>query len=265
MIQLLNFNIDYFDNNKNIITWEVEPTAASLSDYVLDVYRSDAIGSTDLDGFLLIASGINPNDYSYNDTTISGWAYYGRDWFYKFKVRNLVTLEETIQPETAFYIGYDIFDKATLEIIRRKKLVLKKTYIGRKAKLLKRKTWGAHCPRCWDPELFRTIDGNCPICYGTGWEDGYYKPIEFWSNTNAAPEYKQILMFGEWKPSDQLLYLLNYPLVKAKDVIVDDEGKRWMAVQVRYTKKLERIIEQQVQLALIAPDDIIYRVLTWTS
>ena len=67
-------------------------------------------------------------------------------------------------------------------------------------------------------------------------------------------------MFGEWKPSDSMLFTLNYPLLSPRDVVVDDEGKRWVVIQIRYLKKLGYIIEQQVQLAQVANEDKVYSI-----
>lgn len=77
---------------------------------------------------------------------------------------------------------------------------------------------------------------------------------------NPSPTYNQITMYGEWRPSDSLLTVLDFPPLKTRDVIVDDHGKRWA---VRAVKKLERkgfIIEQQAQCSLIAFDDKVYDV-----
>lgn len=261
MIKLANFNIDNTKINENIISWEILPTTEDLNNYKLDIYRSEFIGDSSLDGFNLIASGINVSQNYYIDFTISGWTNFSRTWYYKIKLKNISNNAVVLYPEIgSYYPNYNITDRATLEILRRKKLVLRQKYVGQNFKFLKRKNWGEHCPKCWDNEMFRSTDDSCRVCYGTGWKGGFFKPIPFIGMVNKSPSYSQINMFGTWKPSDVMLYLLNYPILTERDIIVDSNGKRWSVIQIRYVAKLDKIIEQQAQLALIAPDSIIYEI-----
>ena len=77
---------------------------------------------------------------------------------------------------------------------------------------------------------------------------------------NASPKYNQITMFGEWMPQDVLLTLLNFPPIRSKDVIVDDNNQRWIVKQLRPTEKLGFVIEQNAQCSLISFDDEVYDV-----
>ena len=78
---------------------------------------------------------------------------------------------------------------------------------------------------------------------------------------NASPKYNQITMFGEWMPADVLLTMLNYPPIRPRDILIDDNNKRWMVKQVRPTEKGGVLIEQNAQCTLVAFDDPIYDLL----
>lgn len=48
---------------------------------------------------------------------------------------------------------------------------------GQLGYLLKRRVTGVKCPRCLDLQTGESKDPNCPLCYGTGFQCGYYYPI----------------------------------------------------------------------------------------
>ena len=66
-------------------------------------------------------------------------------------------------------------------------------------------------------------------------------------------------MFGEWKPSDSLLYMLGYPPLKPRDIIVDDNNHLWTIVQVRTIERRGYIVEQNAQIASLAQDELLYK------
>jgi hypothetical protein len=252
MVMLTLAKFDIFDNyTHTLLHWEFSEESIIPSGLTLNVYRSQSPGNNDLTDYDIIASGL-PLDADYQDFTIQRL----NDivWYYK-----ITTSDNTLLNSRPAFIKGNSTDKVLKEVLRRKTLSLTR-FTARSFNLLKRRTWGTHCSRCWDSTLFRCTDPNCHVCYGTGWTGGYFTPIVFKGQVNSSPKYNQILMFGEWKPSDIMLYTLNYPLMSPRDVVCDDEGKRWMVVQVRTLKKLGYIIEQQAQLALIANDDNIYTV-----
>jgi hypothetical protein len=258
MLNLKRAAINQINTNSIYIEWELEVIDENLNDYKLSIYRSESTGfPNSLDGFEQIATDLALEISHYTDTSLNGLSTPGRIWYYKLSVKNINTNEVTILTPYAIYFKYLSIDLSTKEILRQKRLVLEK-FVGRKFFLLKRKTWGTHCSKCWDDVLFRATDPNCSECQGTGWSTGYLPPTPFLAMITPSPERNQIMMFGEWKPSDVLLEMLNYPPLREKDVIVDDSGSRWVVVQVQKLEKLGYLIEQRAQLALIEHDDIVY-------
>jgi len=251
MIELATFSIvnNYFHN---LLQWTFTAESEVPNGTMIDVYRSESSGISDsLQDYVCIASGQSA-DVDFQDSTIT--RINDRVWYYKLKIQSGALL--TADPA---YVKSAPSDYVIKEVLRRKTLALTR-FTARPFVLLKKRTWGTHCTRCWDATLFRCTDPNCSVCYGTGWVDGYFTPIVFKGMVNASPKYNQILMFGEWKPSDSMLFTLNYPLLSPRDVVVDDEGKRWVVIQIRYLKKLGYIIEQQVQLAQVANEDKVYSI-----
>ena len=236
------------------LSWIVDVYNQFDAGVTLSIYRSETPGTTnDLSEYDLIADKVDPYSGKFIDNTLNNIANFTRTWFYK-----IASSTGELLTSAPVYIKYITTDKQAKEILRRKAIALKRS--ARDFHLLKKRTWGKHCSQSWDETLQRETNPDCQVCYGTGWEGGYFRSISFKGMTNSSPKYNQIMMFGEWKPSDVMLYTLNYPLLTSRDIVVDDEGKRWIVIQVRYLEKLGYKIEQQVQLALISPDDKIYQV-----
>lgn len=261
MITINYLTVNNLEKDKNILSWEfVIPSGTVLSNYSVDIYRSESPGlAGELTGYDIIASGLSLENYSYTDTSVSGLGDPNRIWYYKLNVFATHTNSSTSYPEFPGFAQVTRSDYAAREILRQKNMSLMR-YSARTFFLLKRRTWGTHCTRSWDATLFRDKDPFCPACFGTGWEGGYFAPIPFPGMINPSPKFSEINMFGEWKPSDNLITMLNYPPLQPRDIIVDDQGRRWAVIQIRTVEKLGRVIEQSAQLGLIDYGDILYSI-----
>ena len=256
MATLKTASVNSFNKDFNFIEWEFnEPVPTGNK--VIEIYRSevpaDSLGEFDLIDTVAVTEA------NYIDTGVDNLYLHNRKWYYHLNLVDNDTLDETLlltQPVTS---DEGPRDYAAREILRRKELSLER-FTQRSFYLLKRRTWGTHCTDCWDDTLFRATDPNCATCYGTGWELGYFSPIKFEGMANPSPSYNQLLPFAKWKPSDILLTMLNFPYIIEGDVVVDDEGDRWIVVQKRAVEKLGRVIEQSLQLSKIQPDDVVYTV-----
>ncbi len=76
---------------------------------------------------------------------------------------------------------------------------------------------------------------------------------------NPAPKAKDLQIWGEFYPSDIILYALNRPPLEPGDVVVDlQTDKRYSVQRIRNIEVLGKIIEQQAQMSLLHVDDEIY-------
>ena len=258
MLSLTSLTVTTYDANKLTVTWAFKTTVESLTDYVIDVYRSETPGTGGVSEYALVGSGISADMASYDDVTVSGLIHPTRTWFYKIKVTNNVTSESSILFDTTpAYIKSHTIDKYTLEIIRRKKQVQDK-FAGRPIYILRRKTYGTRCAECWDETLFRRAKDDDTTCYGTGITGGYFTAQSSKAILTSSPKYNQITMFGEWFPSDIMMNIVGVQPLKVSDVVVDDAAKRWLVKSINTVEKGGVIIEQTCQLSLVTPSDIIY-------
>lgn len=94
--------------------------------------------------------------------------------------------------------------------------------------------------------------------YGTGWKDGYFKPIKVKGMINPNPDMNEITQWGEFYPSDAVLNILNKPPIKPKDIVIDENNERFYIQQIRHVEMLGSVIEQKAQVSKIHPGDRIY-------
>lgn len=260
MLILDYLQVSTYDGQSLYLTWDFEPDTSLISDYSVNVYRSES-PVDDITQYELVESGLSANLYAYVDTGVGQLLDLGRPWFYKLGIyETAVSGIVSYQPDPASYLKDDVPDRVFREIVRRKNVNLQNTrFSGRDFKIFKKRTWGTHCPDCWDMTLQRSTDSNCITCMGTGWINGYYDPISVRGMKNTSPKLSQINMFGEWKPSDSLLYMLGYPPLKPRDIVADDNNHLWTVVQVRPVERLGHIVEQIVQIASISQDELLYK------
>ncbi|MCB1713179.1 MAG: hypothetical protein KDH96_12115 [Candidatus Riesia sp.] len=250
----LTLYITSYDLEKYTIKWDLDQNSEPLSQYELNLYRSETYASS---GYEILVSGISLNDtYEYMDLSISGYHLYSpREFWYKGIIHNTTTGGERQTNEVTLDTKPDYVAK---EIIRRKNIGIRNIYGGEQFVILKRKTYGTQCPICWDPILnTRTID-NCSGCYDTYYSGGYYTPIVAWGMMTASPKRSQMLLWGDFRPGDAIIYFTSFPHLYPNDVIVDQKNRRWNVVQVRTVEKGQYIIEQNCQCRLFMRDDVIY-------
>lgn len=260
MLSLTSLTVTTYDANKLTVTWEFKSTSESLTDYVIDVYRSETPGTGGVSEYTLVGSGISAATASYDDITVSGIFHPTRTWFYKIGVTNTSTQETSILFDTTpAYIKSHTLDKYTLEIIRRKKQIQDK-FSGRQIYLLRRKTYGQRCPTCWDSTLFRRTKDDDTTCFATGIVGGYFNAQSSKAILTSSPKYNQITMFGEWFPSDIMMNIVGVQPLKISDVVVDDAAKRWLIKSINTVEKGGVMIEQTCQLSAITPSDIVYTI-----
>lgn len=76
---------------------------------------------------------------------------------------------------------------------------------------------------------------------------------------NPAPKAKDLTIWGEFYPSDIILYALNRPPLEPGDIVVDlQTDKRYSVQRIRLIEVLGKIVEQQAQMSLLHVDDEIY-------
>jgi len=194
-----------------LVRWALTPTAYPLDKIAFEVFRSQG-----QDGPWDLVSEIETGSFHYYDFDVEGPTSM-RTWYYRVRVAS--TVGDGYTDSEPVYLVHDP-DNIALEMIRKKNvsMVVKN---GVALAALVRKQWGSKCSRCWHPERQLPADADCPICFGTGYNDGYCKPLLMTGIVPAPRTVAAMQMIGRVEPSEELIELSNNPWVGVDDLIVD--------------------------------------------
>jgi len=222
-------------DNYFYLEWEFVPDSGHLeADYEFTI-----LWSTDPDsGFqhILDSGGspiVVPPNQNYYTHQLKQFQF-NIDRYYKIEATaTFLPNDETLSSEV--YVG-DNSDGPLCLMLRNEQIRLNQ-YCGEPAHIVKRHTFGAKCPNCYDQYRDSSDIGHCPICHGSKFLYGWYQPIAVQIDTAADSNKSDSQKTGE-DTYDRLMYrITNYPLVRPGDlVILDGTNQRYKVVHVDKTK-----------------------------
>lgn len=123
------------------------------------------------------------------------------------------------------------------DTMRHAEYILYNMYHGEPCKLYKRKNSGTRCTKCWSEERQQRILSFCDVCNSTGFVSGFFSPIVVQISFGASHKisvpqqnWENVFLLNEARMS-------NYPIVRPKDLIVNnDNNKRFVISKVDVTK-----------------------------
>ncbi|MFA7709482.1 MAG: hypothetical protein WCY30_00080 [Candidatus Neomarinimicrobiota bacterium] len=124
---------------------------------------------------------------------------------------------------------------------------------GIKSYYFRRIKMGLNCVHCWDKELRKSVDQNCPYCKGTGVGYGYSEPVEFYMmypGDSPAIIDTGAIKYNILTPRS---WTIGYPRLYPNDVVMRDIDKEMFIVgpSVELTTKQMFIVRQAVILQAI--------------
>lgn len=231
------------------IWWSYDPVAGFLA--ILD----------DNDDPIVIDGAVGPLTYTHEYNQYD----FNKDRYYK------VLAIEKVVPAHQFYseiVFIGMYDDGVHEVIKHAEGTLHQMYHGEPCFIIKRKSFGARCPTCWSPERQQRLRTHCDTCNGTGFVIGYYQPIEIQVSFDSDPKKSDSQKEFENVYDTKRARISNYPLVRPKDLIVNqDDYKRYVITHVETTKlpklaesatklsKQNYILSQLLTLEELNPDD----------
>ncbi len=126
MLTLKSLTVSSFDIDSLTLTWEFKSTTELITDYTIDVYRSESPTEvTTVSGVKAnydhIASGLSAETYSYKDTSIENIYDPFRQWYYRLLVTKEGTNKQFLLGDSKpAYVKWHSLDKAYKEILRKK-------------------------------------------------------------------------------------------------------------------------------------------------
>ena len=190
---------------------------------------------------------------------------HNRDRYYKVRA-TLKASPYSYQDSEVIYNGNNA--DGVISSIQFAETMLNNYYIGEPMYLLKRKVDGDRCPECWNSITFRRTKTHCPTCRGTGFYDGFYRPMEIQIAIDRNPKVSEQSQTGEIQVTNIKGRMGYFPLVVPRDMIVSkDMNERFTIVNVDYTKfpnlscgrgdysNDAAVVSQILNLAELNPDD----------
>ncbi len=248
LIEVRNIRVRSLSVDFQEVTWEVAPTREDVLDYTFQVMRSEAPA-----GPWEPLSPPMEDRYLFVDNRIKVSNRY-RQYHYLIRVKKKDTGEvkdfgpSSLDPDA---------DLVALEIRKHINLLMRE-FVGRRCWVLPVRTFGQHCPACFDGTLKARTRSGCRTCYDTGFVRGYHNPIEAWVQFDPTASANQQSNLGEMQQSNTTLRMGYFPPLKPKDVIIEPENRRWRVTQVNATERLRAVVHQELQAHEIPNSDSEY-------
>lgn len=248
----IRLSLQTSDIQKIILTWNIELQAGEIIDNF--AYNIQISASKNGDWLNVNQSPIY-NAYGYiDDQTQRGFMNNG--FYYriqaqsidgtKFYYSNLVHVDES---ETNYIANF--ISKQEQRALRRLN--------GQKALLFSRKKFGPRCS-CYDVVMKKRIVQNCPDCFNTTFEGGYFQPYLIWVNRdvrqisidNTENAVIENPLLSAWTSNDAI--------IEPNDVIVflNTKNERFVVGPVNPTKFQGCTVRQILQLIQRPLDSEIY-------
>ena len=150
------------------------------------------------------------------------------------------------------------------EIIRKERLRHRQVSIS--GYLIKAFRYGPPCPRCRDPLTQESSDIDCPVCFGTGWENGYHPPLplQCWDlSPQVIEENLDSNLRGTTRENALVTArVIGFPALNYRDIWVNGTSdERWTIRAVKVAAAVRGVpLVYEVQMELIPLSDVSYNI-----
>jgi len=247
-LKVRSFSLDFLE-----VLWEIEDTYLDPLDFTFHILRSESpMGPFDT------VAGPFSDRYRFVDNRVNllnRW----RLLYYKVQSTSK-TDPSNVALSDAFTFQSEP-DLIASEIQRLERLLWEE-FAGRKCFIFPARTFGQRCGNCFDGvskgkgHTNQRTRSNCITCYDTGFARGYCDPIEVAMQIDPSTKSVQVLTDFERQQVDTTGRLPNFPLVKPRDLIVENENRRWRVVRVTPTERLRSVVHQEVFLHEVIKGEI---------
>jgi hypothetical protein len=246
VIKFRNERVRSFSRSYNDFYWEIVPTSEDLDDYDFYVERSEA----EMGPWHEIA-GPFIDRYYFRDPSppkISAV----RTLFYRVRAVHRLSGKEIYSDRVDPY-GKEPLDAQ--EMIRLEEMLYRE-FVGVRCWLFARRSFGQRCPQCYDEVMGKRMEESCPVCFGTTFSGGYHYPVEFFAQIDPVEMNEQVTEYFHHQPQQILLRTGPVPEIRPMDLIVDSFNRRFKALSVGGTARLQLPVRQDVRCALVQAGSI---------
>lgn len=146
-----------------------------------------------------------------------------------------------------------------LEIQRRSWLLLRK-FVGVESWIFKRRVHGPRCPRCWDERSHKSLEDHCPVCYGTSFEGGYWKPLRTFLQYDPSSNNTDFQDYGKMEVNSLSAWTISLNELSPLDLVwKKDENKMFRIFQTQRTELQTAPVRQILGLVELDKEMIEYK------
>jgi len=190
---------------------------------------------------------------------------FGQDYYYKVTFIDNNSQESALDDADIVSVLTQEYDvdgfngrllRVSIEQIRRLNLIWQNT--GEKVWFVVRQYVGQKCPRCYDFNTHKARDPRCPVCFGTGIENGY-KAVEGY--LHIAPATAQYIRAPEGFIPNYVVvaYTGVYPLLTSNDFVIRTRtGERFFINSVDVIINQGFVLMQTVRMQVAEKGHAIY-------
>lgn len=125
--------------------------------------------------------------------------------------------------------------------------------------VFKRKHFGEECTECYNPLTESSTKANCEECFGTGFIDGFWDPIETIGKIDPPVKIQQFGQVQFEEPINTQAHLRAFPQVKKGDVVVEVcWNNRWYVNNVQTVEHGRYPVKQLAEIKMIPRDSALY-------
>lgn len=130
--------------------------------------------------------------------------------------------------------------------INRREWLLLNIRTGIETYVFRRKNFGKRCPLCWD-DITQGVDrDDCPNCFGTGWDGGYWGPAQTLVQYDATSDHLLKTYFGNYQPDEIAGWTIAIPNITPRDLIVRWPERRLYSVKDVTNTELQGTTVRQI-------------------
>jgi hypothetical protein len=136
----------------------------------------------------------------------------------------------------------------SIEIQRREYWLLSR-FVGISSYLFRRKNYGERCKTCWDFITEQVTRDNCPVCIGTGFQDGYFEPVKIFLQYDPTPNNLTKNYIGQDEENIIGAWTISMPDVRLGDVLIrDGSWEGYEVTKIATTELQGNVVRQMLTL-----------------
>lgn len=133
-------------------------------------------------------------------------------------------------------------------------------YTGVPVRLFKRRQWGVRCSKCWDPRTKLVMRADCRLCWGTGFEGGYWAPYDTRAVRSSLNNTVVSGVEAKAEGSSASVILPEQPQLERDDLIVSLEDQRRFLVWSQRQPEIQlQGVYQILECLELARDHVLYK------